>query len=229
MTSDNEKNTAVEPVVATEKKTTARRAGVQDFVNNAVRRRKAAKATETGETGGEVQLQWYIVQVYSGFEQKVKMSLEERIRQNGMEKLFGEIKVPQEEVTELVRGQKKNVNRKFFPGYILVQMLVNEDTWHLIKNTPKVNGFLGDSTTPLPMSPEEVTRLTTQMEEGMSALSPKNQFSEGDAVKVKDGPFQDFTGTVEEVKPDKAKVKVLISIFGRATPVELDFFQVERI
>lgn len=171
---------------------------------------------------------WYVVQAYVGFEHKVKRALEERIRTNSMEDFFGEVRVPEETVVELVRGQKKTSTRKFFPGYVLVQMELNRDTWHLIKETPKVSGFIGDETDPQPLSPEEVERIVQQVEEGVAAPKAKMSFSEGETVKVVDGPFTDFSGTVEEVKPEKGKVKVLISIFGRATPVELDFIQVEK-
>ena len=173
-------------------------------------------------------LKWYVVHAYSGFEMKAKQALEERIRLHNMEEQFGEVHVPQETVVELVRGQKKTSNRKFFPGYILVQMRLSEDTWHLVKETPKVTGFVGDATDPQPLSEDEVQRITAQVEEGAASPKAKMNFEQGDTVKVKDGPFTDFMGTIEEVRPDKGKVKVLISIFGRATPVELDFIQVEK-
>lgn len=173
-------------------------------------------------------MQWFVVNAYSGFEMKVKRTLEDRIRQHDLEEYFGEIYVPQETVVELVRGQRKTSNRKFFPGYILVQMIMNEDTWHLVRETPKVSGFVGDKTDPVPMEPHEVERILSQMEEGATSPASRVKFDEGETVKVIDGPFTDFNGTVEEVKPDKGKVTVLISIFGRATPVELDFVQVEK-
>ena len=174
------------------------------------------------------ELKWYVVHAYSGFEMKAKQTLEERIRTFHMEESFGEIHVPQETVVELVRGHKKTSNRKFFPGYILVQMKMSEDSWHLVKETPKITGFVGDASDPQALSPEEVQRIVEQVEEGAAAPKAKMNFEQGDTVKVKDGPFTDFMGTIEEVKPEKGKVKVLISIFGRATPVELDFIQVER-
>lgn len=173
-------------------------------------------------------MNWYVVNAYSGFEARAKRSLEERIRTFGLERYFGEVRVPEETVVELVRGQKKTSNRKFFPGYMLVEMEMNQDTWHLVKETPKISGFIGDATDPLPLSPEEVARIVEQEEEGASSPRSRMTFTEGETIKVVDGPFTDFTGTVEEVKPEKGKVKVLISIFGRATPVELDFVQVER-
>lgn len=173
-------------------------------------------------------LRWYVVHAYSGFEAKAKQALEERIRLHNLSESFGEIHVPQETVVELVRGQKKTSNRKFFPGYILVQMKMNQDTWHLVKETPKVNGFVGDESDPQPMALEEVERIMDQVKEGAASPKAKMSFDQGETVKVIDGPFTEFMGTIEEVKPEKGKVKVLISIFGRATPVELDFIQVEK-
>ncbi|MCB0332794.1 MAG: transcription termination/antitermination protein NusG [Bdellovibrionales bacterium] len=171
---------------------------------------------------------WYVVNAYSGYELKAKRSLEERIRTHELEHLFGEVRVPEETVVELVRGQKKTSTRKFFPGYMLVQMVMNQDTWHLVKETPKITGFIGDESDPAPLGPDEVSRILQQVEEGASSPKAKMSFEEGETVKVIDGPFSDFNGTVEEVKPEKGKVRVLISIFGRATPVELDFIQVEK-
>ena len=172
---------------------------------------------------------WYVVHTYSGFESRVKISLEERMRQQNLAHLFGGIMVPQETVVELVRGQKKESTRKFFPGYILVQVHLDESTWHLVKDTPKVTGFVGDSRSPSPITKEEVETLTRQLTGGAVKPRPKVNFEEGDAIKVIDGPFADFNGTVDEVKPDKGKLRVLISIFGRNTPVELDFIQVEKV
>lgn len=183
---------------------------------------------EKTESPYKKDMNWYVVNAYSGFEMKVKRSLEERVRTYEVEDYFGEIHVPQETVVELVKGQKKTSNRKFFPGYILVEMVMNEDTWHLVKETPKVSGFVGDKTDPVPLSPEEVERIVSQVEEGAASPTARMKFEQGETVKVVDGPFADFNGTVEEVKPEKGKLKVLISIFGRATPVELDFIQVEK-
>ena len=190
---------------------------------------------------------WYVVHTYSGYEQKAKAALEERVRALKMDEKtraigerFGEIVVPVERVQELGKGgQRKVSSRKFFPGYIFVNMQLDDETWHVIKNTPKVTGFVGHSTTTLvasrpalesiPEVPEsEVTAIRQQMEEGALRPKPKMLFEVGESVKVIDGPFQDFNGTVEEVRPEKGKVRVLISIFGRATPVELDFVQVEK-
>lgn len=176
----------------------------------------------------EVKKDWYVVQAYAGFELKAKQALEERVRLNNMTHLFGEVHVPQETVVELVKGQKKTSTRKFFPGYILVQMLLNEETWHLVKETPKISGFLGDVTSPQPLGEDEVKRIFSQVEEGAASPRSKMNFEQGDSVKVIDGPFAEFNGTIEEVRPEKGKVKVLISIFGRATPVELDFMQIEK-
>lgn len=173
-------------------------------------------------------LPWYVVHTYSGYEQRVKLSLEERIRKNDLTSSFGNILVPQETVVELVRGVKKTSNRKFFPGYIIVQMDLNEETWHLVSDTPRVTGFVGDSQKPLPISEEELKNLVAQIEGGAEKPRPRVQFYEGDTVKVIDGPFSDFNGVIDEVKPDKGKLRVLISIFGRNTPVELDFVQVEK-
>jgi transcriptional antiterminator NusG len=174
-------------------------------------------------------LPWYAVHTYSGFEMRVKLSLEERIRLYKMERKFGNILVPEETVVELVRGQKKTSQRKFLPGYILVQMHFDEDTWHLVRETPKVTGFVGNSTSPSPLAPQEVQGLITQMQGGAVKPKPKVNFEQGDAIKVIDGPFAEFNGIVDEVKTDKGKLRVLISIFGRNTPVELDFVQVEKI
>lgn len=172
---------------------------------------------------------WYVVHTYSGYEHKAKAALEERIRANKMQDKFGEILVPVERVQELGKGgQRKISSRKFFPGYIFVNMELSDETWHVIKSTPKITGFVGHSTMPPEVSESEVSEITQQMQEGALKPKPKVLFEAGESVKVIDGPFQDFNGTVEEVRPEKGKVRVLISIFGRATPVELDFVQVEK-
>jgi len=171
---------------------------------------------------------WYVVHTFSGYEHKVKTALEERIKTLGKQELFGEILVPMEKVVELVKGKKKTSSRKFFPGYILVQMELDDETWHIVKGTPKVTGFVGGSTQPPSVSEEEIKTITQQIEEGAIKPKPRMLFSAGESVKVVDGPFVDFNGVVEEVRPEKGKLRVLISIFGRATPVELDFVQVER-
>ena len=176
-----------------------------------------------------MELRWYIVHTYSGFENKVKKNLEERIKTLGYEKLFGPIIVPTEQVIELRKGQKKTSSRKFYPGYILVQMVLNDETWHTVRNTAKVTGFVGGEIKPTPIPDEEAEKIIQQMEEGVSKPKPKYRFEEGDEVRVIDGPFSNFQGVVEEVKPDKEKLRVLITIFGRSTPVELDFIQVNKI
>jgi len=172
--------------------------------------------------------QWYAVHTYSGYEQKAKAALEERIKALGKEDQFGEVLVPAEKVVELVKGRKKTSSRMIFPGYIFVNMDLNDETWHIIKSTPKVTGFVGDATKPEPVPESEVSGITDQMAEGAARPKPKVLVEVGENVKVIDGPFADFNGTVEEVKADKGKLRVLISIFGRATPVELDFVQVEK-
>lgn len=174
-------------------------------------------------------LPWYAVHTYSGYENRVKLSLEERIRSAELEHKFGNVVMPQETVEELVRGKKKQSSRKLFPGYIMVQMHLDDESWHLVNSTPKVTGFVGDSRKPLPLTDKEVQELISQIEGGGARPRPRIQYEEGDAVKVIDGPFSDFNGTVDEVRPDKGKLRVLISIFGRNTPVELDFVQVEKL
>lgn len=177
---------------------------------------------------------WYVVHTYSGFENKVKKSLEDRIRIDSLDEVFGEILIPMESVVEMVKGEKKASKRKLFPGYILVQMEADADgrmddrAKHVVKNTPKVTGFLGDQLNPRPVPDREVEQIKSQIQEGTTAPKPKVQFAEGDSVRVIDGPFSNFNGTIEEVQADKGKVRVQISIFGRATPVTLDFMQVEK-
>ena len=171
---------------------------------------------------------WYVVHTYSGYENRAKLSLEERIKREGLEEYFGEILVPTEEVVEMVKGEKRSSKRKFFPGYMLVQMEMDNRTWHLVKNTPKVTGFVGSGTNPPAIPDAEVERLTKQIEEG--TLKPKTMvsFENGDNVRITDGPFSNFNGVIEDVNEEKSKLRVLVSIFGRSTPVELDFSQVEK-
>jgi transcriptional antiterminator NusG len=176
-----------------------------------------------------VGLKWYIVHTYSGFENKVKLNLEERVKALKQESYFGKVLVPTEQVVELKKGQKKTSTRKFYPGYIMVQMVLNKDTWHTVRNTAKVTGFLGGGSEPYPVPDSEAERIILQMEEGITKPKPRYSFEEGDEIRVVDGPFSNFQGTVEEVKPDKENLRVLITIFGRATPVELDFIQVNKI
>ncbi len=172
---------------------------------------------------------WYVVHTYSGFEQKAKAALEERIQSLGKQEDFSEILVPSESVVEMKKGVKKTTSRKFFPGYILVKMNLSEDTWHVVKNTPKVTGFVGSGGSKPPSIPEEeVRRITKQIDEGTLRPKPKVEFEKGEQVRVTDGPFATFNGIVEDVNPEKGKLKVLVSIFGRSTPIELDFMQVEK-
>jgi len=173
--------------------------------------------------------EWYIVHTYSGFEHKVKAALEERIKADRKDALFGQILVPTERVIELVKGQRKASSRKFYPGYILVQMELNDETWHLVRHTPKVTGFIGSQERPVSLSNEEAEAIIQQMQEGAQKPRPKYRLEKGDDVRVIDGPFANFNGTVDEVMPEKGKVRVLVSIFGRSTPVELDFVQVNRL
>ena len=172
---------------------------------------------------------WYVVHTYSGYENRAKKSLEERIRQHGQEALFGEILIPMENVVELSKGgQKKTSKRKFFPGYMLVQMELNDETWHFVNGTPKITGFVGNAIRPPSIPEEEVRRVTQQIDEGTLKPKPRVQFEEGENVRVIEGAFANFNGVVEVVNRDKSKVRVRVSIFGRPTPVELDFIQVEK-
>ncbi|WP_079432638.1 transcription termination/antitermination protein NusG [Zoogloea sp. LCSB751] len=172
---------------------------------------------------------WYVVHAYSGFEKSVQRALVERIARAGMQDFFGQILVPVEEVVEMRNGQKSISERKFFPGYVLVEMEMNDDSWHLIKSTPKVTGFVGGTANkPTPISEKEVEKIMQQMRDGVDKPRPKVLFEVGEMVRVKEGPFTDFNGSVEEVNYDKSKIRVSVTIFGRATPVELDFGQVEK-
>lgn len=173
-------------------------------------------------------LKWYAVQTLSNFEFKAQKSLLERAKLEGLEEYLGEILVPAQEVVELMGGTKRRSNKKFFPGYMFVQMELNDRTWHLIKDTPKIAGFVGDSKNPVPLREREVRRLTQTVAEGATPAKPKITFVEGETVRVSDGAFASFNGTIEEVKEDKRKLRVLVTIFGRATPVELDYEQVEK-
>ena len=172
---------------------------------------------------------WYIVHVYSGFENKVKTALEERIASSPHPEKFSEVVVPTEQIVELVKGKRKESSRKFYPGYILVKMALDDETWHIVNNTAKVTGFLGGREKPSPISDKEAELILSRMEAGKLKPQPKFFFESGDEIRVIDGPFKNFNGTVEEVNPEKGKIRVLVSIFGRPTPVELEFVQVSKV
>jgi transcription termination/antitermination protein NusG len=174
-------------------------------------------------------LRWYVVHAYSGMEKAVERNIQERIARSGMESKFGRILVPMEEVVEVKNGQKKTTERKFFPGYVLVEMVMDDDTWHLVKHTSKVTGFVGGvKNRPAPISEAEVMKIVNQMQEGTEKPRHKVEFVVGELVRVKEGPFTDFNGSVEDVNYEKNKVRVSVTIFGRSTPVELEFSQVEK-
>ena len=172
--------------------------------------------------------QWYILHTYSGFEEKVKVAMQERIRQAGQEDLFGEILVPTEQVVEMVKGAKKTSARKFFPGYILINVDLNDATWHTVRDTPKVTGFVGNDLHPESLSDAEAMKIIGRIKDGALKPKPKVMYECGDSVRVTDGPFSNFQGVVDEVFPDKGRVRVMVSIFGRETPVELEFIQVSK-
>lgn len=175
-------------------------------------------------------MRWYVVHAYSGMEKAVERNLRERIDRAGMQAKFGRILVPTEEVVELKGGKKSVSERRFFPGYVLVEMVMDDETWHLVKHTSKVTGFVGGARNrPAPISEAEVMKIVNQMQEGVDRPRPKVQWTVGESVRVKEGPFTDFNGAVEEVNYEKSKVRVSVTIFGRATPVELDFSQVEKV
>jgi len=174
-------------------------------------------------------LRWYIVHAYSNFEHKVKASLEERIKLMGLEDKFGDILVPTEEVVEMREGQKRRSERKFFPGYVLVQMEMDDETWHLVKEVPKVLGFIGGSSDkPAPITEKEANQILNRVQEGVDKPRPKVLFEPGEVVRVTDGPFNDFSGVVEQVNYEKSRLQVAVQILGRSTPIELDFSQVEK-
>jgi transcriptional antiterminator NusG len=175
-----------------------------------------------------VEKKWYVVNTHTGYEARAKAALEEIIKSKNLAEHFGEILIPSENVVQLVKGQKTTRSRKFFPGYMFVNMVMNEETWHIVKGANHVTGFVGGMTNPPPVPEEEVERITKQMATGTEQPKPKVDFTEGESVRVIDGPFSNFNGTVEEINLEKGKVRVLVSIFGRPTPVELDFIQVEK-
>jgi transcriptional antiterminator NusG len=181
------------------------------------------------KTTGLADFKWYVVYVHSGFEHRVVKSLKDRIQTHKLQDFFGEILLPEETIVANVKGKKRNMKKKFFPGYLLINMSMNEKTWHLVKNTDKISAFVGgEKNKPLPISDDEANALIGQLADGFKKTKPFGQFAEGDNVKVIEGPFTSFVGTVESVN-DKGKVKVQVSIFGRPTPVELEFSQVEKI
>lgn len=189
----------------------------------------AEETTENSKPARDTsKLKWYIVNVQTSCEQMAKASIEERVRSLHLEDKFGQILIPSENVVELVKGKKATRARKFFPGYIFVQMFLEDSTWHIVRNASKVTGFVGNKMKPSEVPEEQVMRVTKQMEMGAEKVAPKVKFSIGENVTVVDGPFSGFNGAVEEINPEKGKVKVLVSIFGRPTPVELDFVQVEK-
>ena len=172
---------------------------------------------------------WYVIHTYSGFENKVKMNIEQRLKHLGLEEHVSQILIPTEDIFELRKGQKQLSTRKIFPGYVMIEMEMTDDIWYAIKNTPKVTGFLGAGNKPTAMTREEIDAILNQMETGKSKPRPKVLFEKGERVKIIDGPFASFTGQVDEINVDREKLNVLVSIFGRSTPVELDFYQVEKI
>jgi len=187
----------------------------------------SAQVLSTASTNPD--MRWYVVHAYSGMEKTVERNIAERIARAGMENKFGRVLVPMEEVVEIKNGQKKTTERKFFPGYVLVEMIMDDETWHLIKHTNKVTGFVGGvKNRPAPISEAEVMKIVTQMQEGTEKPRHKVEFIVGEFVRVKDGPFTDFTGSVEDVNYEKSKVRVAVTIFGRSTPVELEFSQIEK-
>ena len=181
------------------------------------------------EAAANPDFRWYVVQAYSGMERAVERNIRERIARAGMEAKFGRILVPTEEVVEVKNGQKKTTERKFFPGYVLVRMDMTDEAYHLIKNTPKVTGFLGSDNKPVPIPDREAERIMNQVEVGVERPKPSVSFEIGEQVKVSDGPFASFSGLVEEVDEERSRLKVAVSIFGRATPVELEYGQVEKV
>ncbi|MGK9171405.1 transcription termination/antitermination protein NusG [Inquilinus limosus] len=174
-------------------------------------------------------MRWYVLHVYSNFEKKVAESIREQAEQKGLSDHFEQIVVPTEEVVEIRRGQKVNTERKFFPGYVLLKMELSDRAWHLVKNTPKVTGFLGSGNKPIPISETEAMRIMQQVQEGVERPKPSISFEVGETVRVADGPFTSFNGVVEEVDEERSRLKVAVSIFGRATPVELEYTQVEKV
>lgn len=188
---------------------------------------EATEATGEGASSENSHMKWYAVNTYSGHENKARLSLLERVKNNNLDDQFGEVLIPTEQVVEMVKGKKRTMTRKFYPGYMFVQMVMSDITLSLVKNTPKITGFLGGKN-PVPVKDKEIAGISKQMTEGAAKPKPIITFEEGETVRVTTGPFANFNGVVEEVKPDKQKIRVLVSIFGRATPIELDFTQVDK-
>ena len=184
-------------------------------------------AVEAGAASAD--RKWYIVHTYSGFEKKVSESLQERVKAYGLEAEIGEVLIPTEDVVEMRAGRKVVTSKRFFPGYILVEMHMSDHAWHVVKNTPKVTGFVGAGAKPTPLSKDEVEQILTQVKTAAEKPKPKYMFDKGDHVRINEGPFTSFNGVVDDVNLDKNTLKVMVTIFGRATPVELDFLQVEKI
>jgi transcription termination/antitermination protein NusG len=201
--------------------------GVEEMMNDEVL--VPAAQTTVPAAAANPDLRWYVVHAYSGMEKAVERNIQERIQRTGMQSKFGRILVPMEEVVEIKNGQKKTTERKFFPGYVLVEMVMDDDTWHLVKHTNKVTGFVGGAKNrPAPISESEVMKIVNQMQEGTEKPRHKIEFEVGEFVRVKEGPFTDFNGSVEDVNYEKSKVRVSVTIFGRSTPVELEFSQIEK-
>ena len=172
---------------------------------------------------------WYIIHTYSGFEKKVAEALKSRAEAAGFSEQFGEVLIPTEDVVEMRQGKKVVSSKLFYPGYVLVEIEMNNDTWHLVRSTPRVTGFVGSGTMPSPLTEEEVDRIVHKVEAAAENPKPKLKFDRGETIKIMDGPFKDFTGAVEEINDDRSTLRVMVTIFGRATPVELDFYQIEKI
>ena len=199
------------------------------MTDDAVENTGAAEAVPVPVAAGNPDLRWYIVHAYSGMEKAVERNILERIARAGMQDKFGRILVPTEEVVEVKNGQRKTTERRLFPGYVFVEMVMEDDTWHLVKHTSKVTGFVGCAKNrPAPISEDEVQKIVSQMQEGTDKPRHKVEFMVGELVRVKEGPFADFNGSVEEVNYEKNRLRVSVTIFGRATPVELEFAQVEK-
>ena len=173
--------------------------------------------------------QWFVVHTYSGFEEKVAQAIESRARIFNLSEHFGQVMVPTEKVVEVRNKQKRETEQKFFPGYVLVEMVLTDDTWHLVRSTPKVTGFVGSGTRPVPLPPDQVEEIMKQMEAGAEKPKPKSVFQRGDKVRVIDGPFVNFQGTVDDMHPERGRMKVVVPVFGRPTSVELEYYQVERL